>query len=142
MSWQLCAVLSVSGIPKPQPRPKATIRGRHAGVYTPRTAQGWKEIIIQRATEVSLAGGQIEGVIALKIAFVLPRPKAHKKETYVTTKPDIDNLLKSTMDALTDCAVWRDDSQLAEVHMSKVYQSELVGPGAVIEIYKGTKKEV
>jgi Holliday junction resolvase RusA-like endonuclease len=139
MSWRLYAHLSAVGVPKPQPRVKAYARAGHAGVYTPATAKSWKDIVILEAAPI--AGRYVEGPIALKIGFTLPRPKAHKKETHVTTKPDIDNLLKSTMDALTDCAVWRDDAQIAEVHVSKVYQSGTVAPGAVIEIYKFIKEE-
>jgi crossover junction endodeoxyribonuclease RusA len=133
MSWTLYARLSPVGIPKPQPRPKATIRGAHAGVYTPATAKSWKELIAFEAA--SLAGRQVEGPIALRVHFTLPRPKARKKETYVTTRPDLDNLLKSTMDALTDRAVWRDDSQIAEISSRKTYETAETVPGAVIEIF-------
>lgn len=133
MSWTLYARLSPVGIPKPQPRPKATIRGAHAGVYTPPTAKGWKEIIAIEAAP--LAGRQIEGPIALRVHFTLPRPKARKKENHVITKPDLDNLLKSTMDALTDRAVWRDDTQISEISTKKTYETSDTVPGAVIEIF-------
>lgn len=133
MSWTLYARLSPVGIPKPQPRPKATIRGAHAGVYTPPKAQGWKEIIALEAAH--LAGRQVEGPIALRVNFTLPRPKARRKEHLVVTKPDLDNLLKSTMDALTDRAVWRDDSQIAEISSRKTYETAETVPGAVIEIF-------
>jgi hypothetical protein len=36
----------VTGLPKAQPRVKACIRGAHAGVYTPATADAWKKLII------------------------------------------------------------------------------------------------
>ena len=133
MSWVLYARLNPVGIPKPQPRAKATIRGAHAGVYTPKTARGWKEIIMLEAA--ALAGRQVEGPIALRVHFTLPRPKSRKKESLVITKPDIDNLLKSTMDALTDRAVWRDDAQIAEISSRKTYETAEAVPGAVIEIF-------
>jgi len=133
MSWELYARIAATGLPKPQPRVKAFSRGGHAGVYTPPKAKGWKDIIMFNAA--ALAGRQIEGPIALKVGFTLPRPKAHKKENFVITKPDLDNLLKSTMDALTDLAVWHDDAQIAEVHTSKKYERQESAPGATIEIY-------
>jgi len=133
MSWVLYARLAPVGIPKPQPRVKATIRGNHAGVYTPPTAKSWKELIAFEAAP--LAGRQVEGPIALRVHFTLPRPKARKKENYVTTKPDLDNLLKATQDALTDRAVWRDDSQIAEISSRKTYETKDAAPGAVIEIF-------
>lgn len=84
------------------------------------------------------AGRQVDGPLSLRITFSLPRPKARRKECYVITKPDLDNLIKSTMDALTDAAVWRDDSQVAEILARKVYTEGNHGPGAIIEIYRNT----
>jgi Holliday junction resolvase RusA-like endonuclease len=129
----LYATLNVTGLPKPQPRVKAFRRGNHAGVYTPPTAQGWKECVMIEAAP--FAGRQIEGPIAVHLVFTLPCPKAHKEETYVITKPDLDNLVKSSLDALTDRAVWRDDSQVAELCARKIYVNGDVNPGAVITIY-------
>lgn len=133
MSWAFYARLRVIGVPKAQPRVKATKRGNHAGVYTPATAKSWKELISFESAP--LAGRQIEGPIALRIHFALRRPKIRKKDIYVTTKPDIDNLLKSTMDALTDRAVWRDDALIAEISVKKTYETINAVPGAVIEIF-------
>jgi Holliday junction resolvase RusA-like endonuclease len=54
----------------------------------------------------------------------MPRPKSMKKTaatTPHTKKPDIDNLLKAVMDALTDIKIWRDDSFVCLTHSSKWY---------------------
>lgn len=131
---ELYATLKVVGLPKPQPRVKAFRRGNHAGVYTPPTAKGWKECIMIEAAP--FAGRQIEGPLSVRFSFILPCPKAHKKETYVITKPDLDNLVKSSLDALTDRAVWRDDSQVAEILARKVYAEGEQSPGAIIEIFR------
>ena len=37
-------------------------------------------------------------------------------------KPDLDNLVKSVLDALNDVA-WHDDAQIVELHVSKHYVS-------------------
>ena len=40
-----------------------------------------------------------------------------------TTKPDIDNLSKGIMDALNG-VIWKDDSQVVELLLSKIYDDE------------------
>lgn len=139
MSLTLYTRLNVIGIPKPQPRVKACRRGNHAGVYTPATAKGWKDLVMIEAAPY--AGKQIEGPLSIRFSFTMPRPKARRKERFVTTKPDLDNLVKSTMDALTDRAVWRDDSQVAEILARKVYAVGEQSPGAIIEIYRNEEEK-
>ena len=46
--------LVIHGKPAPQPRVRAYRRGDHAGVYTPSTADAWKE-------QVMLAAGLYRG---------------------------------------------------------------------------------
>lgn len=124
-------VLWVDGIPKPQPRVKAYQRGARVGVYTPSTADDWKAQIITKAAEKKAF---FEGPVRLTVQFYLPRPKARRKDYYCMTKPDIDNLLKAVMDALTQARVWRDDGQVAAVVASKRYESENREIGAVIKV--------
>ncbi|HHK41746.1 MAG TPA: RusA family crossover junction endodeoxyribonuclease, partial [Planctomycetaceae bacterium] len=52
-----------------------------------------------------------------------------------TSRPDLDNLVKSTKDALNGLA-WRDDSQVVELSAGKCYASgnELPGVEIAIEI--------
>ena len=51
--------------------------------------------------------------------FRFPRPKSvSKKILYKTTKPDLDKLARSLLDALTGI-VFEDDSQVMEMHVSK-----------------------
>ena len=72
--------------------------------------------------------------VMLEAEFYLPRPKTRKQDEYCQTKPDIDNLLKSTMDALSQAGVWRDDAQVVAVVASKRYESANHGIGAVIKV--------
>lgn len=60
--------------------------------------------------------------VSIQICFIFPRPKSvsKKKRPYMVVKPDIDKLLRSTLDALTGVA-YDDDSQVIDVSMSKVY---------------------
>jgi Holliday junction resolvase RusA-like endonuclease len=74
------------------------------------------------------------GPLRLEVEFYLPRPKARKNNDYVAVKPDIDNLLKSTMDALSNAGVWHDDAQVAAIVSTKRYESANQAIGAVIRL--------
>ena len=111
--------LVIHGKPAPQPRVRAYRLGNRAGVYDPGTADEWKGQVMLAA---GLYRGQFTtGPLRLEVEFYLPRPNARKNDDYVAVKPDIDNLLKSTMDALSDAGVWRDDAQVVKQVVQKHY---------------------
>ena len=134
----------VEGTPKPQPRPRAFVRGKHAGVYDCGTANDWKYCVGRTAREHSQT--RSDKALILEIFFFLPRPKSHfyqtkknfgllkpKAPNWHTSKPDLDNLVKAVMDALNDSGViWNDDSQVAEIVASKRYS--MAKSGAEITI--------
>lgn len=123
-------IFTVMGEPKGQPRPKATMRGRRAGVYDPETAKPWKEAVIMEWNRAR--GRELSGPLAIVVVFTFRPPKSSpNREGYHTQKPDLDNLLKSTMDALTDAGAWKDDTQVAEVLSRKQWGRNA---GAHIEI--------
>ena len=121
----------IPGTPVSQPRPRATIRGRHAGIYNPKTADAWKAQIVTCIRPCLSA--VIEGPLKVVMVFRLPRPKGHyrtgrnagkMKENaplWHEKKPDFDNLVKASMDAITNAGAWRDDSQVALALVCKVY---------------------
>ena len=121
----------IHGTPKAQPRVKAYRRGSHVGVYTPNTADEWKAQVIIAA---SAYRQRFDVPVILEAEFYLPRPKNRKADMYCQAKPDIDNLLKSTMDALSQAGVWRDDAQVVAVVASKRYESANQAIGAVIRL--------
>ncbi len=127
----------VFGIPKGQPRVRTFSRGRHAGVYDPGQANGWKACIAY-----TIGGGRkpYPGPLALMIDFYFPYPKRLEKAALRgeilphTSKPDLDNAIKAVMDAMTELSVWTDDSQVAFVTACKHYASTFVAPGATISV--------
>ena len=121
----------IHGTPKAQPRVKAYRRGSHVGVYTPNTADEWKAQVIIAA---SAYRQRFDVPVILEAEFYLPRPKNRKADMYCQAKPDIDNLLKSTMDALSQAGVWRDDAQVVAVVASKRYEQANHTVGAVIRL--------
>ena len=70
------------------------------------------------------------GAIRLAFEAVLPVPfSAGKKKkaemlagiVHPLKKPDIDNLAKQLLDAMTRLQFWEDDKQIVELHCRKVY---------------------
>jgi Holliday junction resolvase RusA-like endonuclease len=120
--------LFIAGLPKGQPRPKACIRGRHAGVYDPGTADDWK-MIVRHEVRKAWNGVVIDGPVSLSLVFYMPRPKSHYGRSgikdsapiYHIGRPDADNLAKAVMDALSNLNVWEDDSAVCSLTVHKLY---------------------
>ena len=122
----------VSGVPKAQPRPRMTAKG-HA--YNPGSADAWKDAVC--AEFLSCRRGEaISGPVRLRVRFYLPAPKGAKKaegETPHARKPDLDNLLKAVMDAMSMAGVWEDDSRVFETAASKWQTSGKTGAQIIVE---------
>ena len=126
----------VAGVPKAQPRVKAFVRGGHAGVYTPDSAEAWKQEVRRQAV-ANAPESILTGPIRIQLDFFLPRPKTHldrhgvpkpKSPVWHCKKPDLDNLIKAVTDAITDTQkVWLDDSQIWVIKASKTYALQAVG---------------
>jgi Holliday junction resolvase RusA-like endonuclease len=126
----------VVGIAKAQPRVKAFVRGGHAGVYTPNSAETWKQEVRRQAT-ANAPESIIAGVVRIQLDFFLARPKAHldrhgvpkpKSPIWHCKKPDLDNLIKAVTDAITDTQrIWLDDSQICQITATKTYALQAVG---------------
>jgi Holliday junction resolvase RusA-like endonuclease len=135
----------VDGVPKGQPRPRAFGMKRKDGgvairVYDPGTAEAWKSAIAV-AFRKKFDGLDpkptlpIVGDVSLRMRFMFQRPKSHYRTgqhsaelrpdapDWHTSKPDLDNLVKAVMDALTNIGIWRDDSQVAFMEAAKWWSS-------------------
>ena len=137
---------TVLGTPKAQPRPRFSRNG-HA--YDPGSADEWKDAVANAATRaLILAQPQIKEAIqtpvALRLEFYMPRPKSHFRKGEIRViyqtekgfshviKPDLDNLEKAVMDALTTAGIWKDDSQVCSKKSAKFYANG--DPGCAVTI--------
>lgn len=85
--------------------------------------------------------------VGLQIIFWHRRPKAHYRggqhatelkptaPTYVTSKPDVSKLVRSTEDAITAAGVWHDDAQIVRLSIWQRY-SDVSFEGAEIAIWE------
>lgn len=106
-------------VPKARPRTVRTKSGRTV-TYTPGETVLYENRV--RAAAHAVAPGELlDGPVRLEVMFLFARPKSRpKKHRYPDVRPDLENLLKAVMDALTGI-VWRDDAQVVDVSALKLY---------------------
>ena len=127
----------VPGRPRPQPRPRFI----HGHAYTPDTAKDWKAAVV--AAYVKAAGAKepttLPVALRLEFYFQLPKSKlkdylAGKMSEYHAQRPDMENLEKAVMDALTDAGAWKDDCQVASKKSVKFWAEPNTEEGCNITI--------
>lgn len=117
--------LTIDGVPVAKGRPRL---GRY-GTYTPKKTQEYEEYV--KMCWVAKYGSiqPAEQPLEMNIVFYMPIPKSYSKKQRAeilngrlkpTKKPDIDNLIKSVLDALNGLA-YADDSQIIKVTAVKRY---------------------
>jgi Holliday junction resolvase RusA-like endonuclease len=144
--------VTVLGAPVAQPRQRHRHVHTKAGAqfdmnYTPtkHPVQQFKADIKDAVTRAGLPPALLQGPIALECRFYLPRPNRLMRRAdpagpvLHTSKPDLDNLIKSTMDSLRE-VVWRDDSQVVIYRDTGKFYAEKEGrPRLEMTIYDLTE---
>jgi Holliday junction resolvase RusA-like endonuclease len=60
--------------------------------------------------------------LSVTVVFMYPKLKSAKEDWALKiTRPDLDNLAKSTLDALTDAGWWKDDSLICDLRLVKAH---------------------
>lgn len=106
-----------------KPVPKARPRVVNGHAYTPDKTKAFETLV---AAKYKAAGGTVhDGPVSVTIAvwYQMPKswPKYRKTEQKGlphTSKPDLDNVIKSILDGLNGSA-WEDDAQVSKVHAVK-----------------------
>lgn len=75
---------------------------------------------------------RLTGPIRLDLTFYMPKPKKKVCHKWHTKRPDLDNLEKAVMDALTYAKWWGDYSQVCVKLSSKEYADSLERVGVDI----------
>lgn len=143
--------ISVVGTPAPQGSKRHVGNGRM--VESSAAVQPWREAVKAAAYAALTAHPHLCTVlrspVEVKVAFYLKRPKGHygtgrnwhqvkpSAPPRPHGKPDLDKLIRSTLDGLTGIA-YVDDAQVVSVTAAKWWQ-ELGGtPGAAITVREVT----
>lgn len=105
---------------------------RHVGkgvlVESSKAVGPWRDSVAwccQQAIE-PLGMYPLTGPLRVHLSFWLRRPKAVRKAEWVSKRPDLDKLVRSTLDGLTMGGAWVDDAQVADLAASKKYVYEWV----------------
>ena len=127
------------------PAPQGSKRHVGNGVLIESSARvkPWRQDVRAAALE---ADAHFDGPVSLTVGFLLRRPASHFRTgrnahllrdsapAYPGKKPDIDKLLRSTLDGLGESGIWRDDAQVVRVRAEKLYADhEPVGAHITIE---------
>ena len=125
----------VIGTPVPKGSMRGFVVGKRAVVtHNSKKTKPWQQQIAQLAAANSL-DLLIEGPVCVRLIFRVPRPKTVPKvrNGLPAAKPDIDKLARPVLDACTG-TIWKDDSQVVSLRASKVYATDEVPPGVLVEV--------
>ena len=118
---------TVLGEPMVKKRPRASMVGGHARVYTPKDTVNYENLV--RYTYQSEVGKKLEGAIEAKITAYFPIPKSVSKkkhelmasETFpCLCSKDADNVAKICLDSCNKVA-YDDDRQIYKLSVEKYY---------------------
>ena len=121
----------VDANPVGKQRARYAKRGNHVMAYTPDKTRNYETLIKAAAIEAMGASEPLETPINLYLYIRAPIPKSLSKKRLEAClnglekpikKPDASNVLKSVEDAMNG-VVYKDDSQIINIHVTKVYSS-------------------
>lgn len=117
------------GDPRGQARPRAAVRGGHVHMYSPKSE--WFNGLVVLASQNQPITTNPADPLVVTITCYFKRPNWHfkgKNRTlresapyWYTRKPDVDNTIKSVLDALQQGGVYPDDKQVFGVKIIKKY---------------------
>lgn len=126
-------------------RPAPQGSKRHVGggvmVESSKAVAPWRTTVAWHAAQAH-ALAPLDGPLAVRIEFVMPRPSGCPKRTTpaAVKRPDVDKLARAVLDALS-AVVWRDDSQVVDLHASKRLAELDEQPGAHISVAQWPERE-
>ena len=121
----------VDADPVGKQRARYAKRGNYVMAYTPDKTRNYESLIKEAAIEAMGTSEPLETPITLYLYIRAPIPKSLPKKRIEAClnglekpikKPDASNVLKSVEDAMNG-VVYKDDSQIVNIHVSKVYSS-------------------
>lgn len=103
----------------------------------------WKDAVTAAAIELRGQQPTILGPMHVAVTFHLRRPIGHHKPggelrrtapRWPATKPDVDKLVRATLDALKVSGLYGDDSRVVDLTATKVYAASNAPTGARIVV--------
>ena len=131
---------TVIGLPAPQ---GSKVRTRYAMRESSPNVEPWRVDVKNFAIRAKPAEWDMEAAMSLSVVFRFRRPKSHLTQSGLSSnaplhctsarKGDLDKLLRSTNDALTE-VLFNDDRQVTSIIASKRYCEPDEPQGAIITL--------
>jgi len=127
----------VEGNPVGKGRPKFARRGNFVSTYTPTKTRVYEDLIKEAARKAMGSTELLETPVTVAIHITVPIPKSYSIKRIKAClsgserpikKPDIDNVAKCFLDAMNEI-IYKDDTQVLNLHVSKVY-----GTTGIVEV--------
>lgn len=140
---------TVYGKPQPAGSKKGMLHpatGRVIVIDDAKHSRPWKQEITGAAIHAMADVDMFTGPVRLHVVFYVSRPKGHmgtgrnqgrvkaSAPLFPAVKPDLTKLLRAAEDALTS-VVWRDDCQVVDQRVRKVYCQPGEPERAVIQVH-------
>ena len=123
---------TVEGNPVGKQRARYVKRGNFVSAYTPEKTRTYESLVKEAAIKAMGSSEPLETPVTLYLYIRVPIPKSHSKKRIEAClngseqpikKPDASNILKSVEDGMNS-VVYKDDSQIVNIHVTKVYSSQ------------------
>jgi len=127
--------LIIPGVPVAKARPQ--FNRKTGRVYTPNKTRSYESLIKEMAYDSFTK--PIDGPVAISLFFYFPRTKGQMWKRKPMDRishckyPDLDNVIKSTLDGLNTIA-FRDDRQVFSIYAKKYVCSGTEGPRTEIRM--------
>ena len=131
----------VPGVPTPQGSKQAFVRGGRAvivdaGTPNSRTRHAdWRSTVTLTARIAKGNTPTLTGATSVDLTFKMPTVKSDPHRDSHLTTPDLDKLIRSVLDALTNSGIIRDDSIVCELSARKSYVRNGEMSGVVVTVY-------
>jgi crossover junction endodeoxyribonuclease RusA len=145
-------LLRVNSRPTPQGSKRALVHKSTGRAVVMESAgerlRDWRADVRHAVEQAMLRTGYetTSAPIEVRLLFYLLRPASHYRTgrnrhllrdhapTHPHVRPDLDKLIRSTLDAIGSAGAWRDDCQVVALYVYKLYAAEGEMPGAAITI--------
>lgn len=130
---------TVPGPVVPKGRHRSVIRGGRIATFTPSETVAYEKTVAWHALAAMGGRPTLAGALAVRIEVIVAIPRSATRarraamlggEIRPTSRPDLDNLIKTLLDALNGIA-FSDDAAVAELHAARWYGEE---PCALVEV--------
>lgn len=111
----------VAGEVRGQMRPRTRIAGGHAQIYKDPADRAWESRIL--AEYWAQCGGALHtGEVSVEIVITRALPRSVREPDPDTHKPDVDNVAKSVLDAISGTA-FLDDRYVTDLRVTKTMRA-------------------